>query len=119
VRVLVCDDNVDAADILGILLRAQGHDVKVVYDGLACVRAAMEWKPMVAFLDIGMPDVSGFDIAQQLRKHLGRAIRLVALTAYTGIECRQQASRAGFDVHLTKPAPFDRIVALAANPLPS
>jgi CheY-like chemotaxis protein len=114
-RVLVCDDNADAADTLALLLRAHGHDVKVFYEGRACVREALEWRPSVAFLDIEMPEISGYAVARQLRVALGAAVLLVAVTGYIGSDDKSASLEAGFDTHLTKPAPLDRVLTLAAT----
>ena len=117
-RVLVCDDNSDAADILAMVLRMHGHDVKVFYDGQGCLNEALEWKPSVAFLDIGMPRVDGYTLARQLRANLGATVLLVAVTAYTSAEATQASLEAGFDMHLPKPPVLDQIVRIAAQPRP-
>src|SRR5688500_10246297 len=114
-RVLVCDDNVDGADTLGVLLRSHGHDVKVFYEGGTCLHEALEWKPAIAFLDIGMPDITGYAVARQLRAKYGAEIMLVAVTGYGTIEDRTVSFESGFDMHLLKPAQPDRIVSIAAT----
>jgi CheY-like chemotaxis protein len=111
-RVLVCDDNQDAADTLTLLLRTHGHEVKTAYQGDACLQVALEWRPQIAFLDIGMPDVSGFGVARRLRAELGAEIMLVAITGYASREDKQLANEAGFDLHMSKPADFSRVVAV-------
>jgi PAS domain S-box-containing protein len=102
-RILVADDNRDAADSLARLLSLQGHDVRVAYDGAAALELAAQWRPGVAILDIGMPIVSGFDAARRLRAAHGRAITLIASTGWGQESDRQRAAQAGFDHHLTKP----------------
>jgi CheY-like chemotaxis protein len=114
-RVLVCDDNVDGADTLAVLLRAHGHEVKVFYEGGTCLREALEWKPAIAFLDIGMPDITGYAVARQLRAKFGADIALVAVTGYGTTEDRTVCFESGFDMHLVKPAQPDRIVSIAAT----
>jgi two-component system CheB/CheR fusion protein len=120
-RVLVVDDNGDAADSLGTLLRRAGHDVKVVRDPRLAVDLALEFRPDVALLDIGMPGIDGYELARQLRERLdGRSLHLIALTGYSGHADQQRALQAGFDEHLTKPAPLgtilDFIAAAASAP---
>ena len=114
-RVMVCDDNVDGADTLGMLLRSQGHEVKVFYEGGTCLREALDWKPALAFLDIGMPDMTGYAVARQLRAKYGAEILLVAVTGYGTTEDRTVSFESGFDMHLVKPAQPDRIVSIAAT----
>jgi CheY-like chemotaxis protein len=103
VRVLVADDNRDAADSLGRILALYGYDVRVAYDGAAAIAAAEAFRPAAAVLDIGMPGVNGYDVARALRERHGAALRLVALTGWGQAADRQRASEAGFDHHLTKP----------------
>lgn len=114
-RVLVCDDNPDAADTLAVVLRLHGHDVRVFYEGRTCLREALEWKPAIAFLDIGMPGVTGHGVARQLRGTFGADILLVAVTAYGSTEDRTVSFESGFDMHLVKPVKMDRLVAIAAS----
>lgn len=112
-KVLVCDDNVDGADALAVLLRAHGHDVKAFYSGGTCLHEAMEWKPAIAFLDIGLPDITGYGVARKLRAKFGAEILLVAVTGYDSTEDRTVSAEAGFDMHLAKPVQFDRLVSIA------
>jgi CheY-like chemotaxis protein len=114
-KVLVCDDNVDGADTLAVLLRSHGHDVKVSYAGGTCLREALEWKPAIAFLDIGLPDMTGYGIARHLRANFGSDIMLVAVTGYDTTEDRTVSAEAGFDLHLAKPVQLDRLVSIAAT----
>ena len=102
-RVLVADDNRDAADSLARLLSLYGHDVRVAYDGAQALELAGEWRPAVAILDIGMPLVDGYEAARRLRAKHGRAIALIASTGWGQEADRQRAAQAGFDRHLTKP----------------
>jgi len=103
-RILVADDNRDAADSLQKLLSLSGHDVRVAYDGVEAMRVAGEFSPRVAILDIGMPGVNGYDVARALRGARGDDVALVALTGWGQEHDRARALEAGFDHHLTKPA---------------
>lgn len=114
-RVLVCDDNVDGAETLGVLLRSHGHDVKVFYEGGTGLHEALEWKPAIAFLDIDMQDITGYAVARQLRAKYGAQITLVAVTGYGTTEDRTVSFESGFDIHLPKPAEPDRILSIAAT----
>ncbi|HUG54371.1 MAG TPA: response regulator [Vicinamibacteria bacterium] len=102
-RVLVVEDSVDAAEILGELLGLWGHDVRLAHDGASALRAAREFRPQVILLDIGLPDMDGYAVAHHLRgEDLGGAL-LVALTGYVEAQDRARARQAGFDRHLIKP----------------
>ena len=113
-RILVADDNVDSATSLGQLLSGRGHDVRVVNDGAEALAAARAFQPDVAFLDIGMPRVHGYEVARRLREEsTTRRTLLVALTGWGRDDDRQRAKEAGFDRHLVKPpepAEIDRIL---------
>ena len=115
-RVLVVDDNVDAAEMLALLLQASGHDVRMAHDGLATMQAALEYRPNVVLLDIGLPGMDGFEVAKQLRKQaaLGDVV-LVALTGYGEAVARQRSLEAGFDHHLVKPADFGKVEEILAT----
>ena len=109
-RILVVDDNADAAEMLQAVLEMSGHAVAVAYDGSAALARAASFRPDAVFLDIGLPDQSGFEVAQALRRIDGMdRATLVALTGWGAIEDRQRSSEAGFDAHLTKPADLDRV----------
>jgi PAS domain S-box-containing protein len=112
-RVLVVDDNVDAADSLALLLRLQGHEVQVAYDGLAALAKAEASVPAVAFLDIGMPAMDGHELARAFRARPALAgVRLVALTGWGQPEDRQRTRAAGFDHHLVKPVDAEALAHL-------
>jgi CheY-like chemotaxis protein len=115
-RVLVVDDNVDAADSLAQILRLEGFEVRAAYDGENALHAAAELRPDVAFLDLNMPGMSGYHLASRMRsQQWGRALRLVALTGM-GQKADLAATRgAGFDAHLTKPAAAEDVLRLAAG----
>ena len=109
-RVLVVDDNVDAAESLATLLSISGHEIRMAHDGRSALEAAREFRPDLALLDIGLPGLSGFEVAEQIRREPTLApIVLVAMTGY-GLETDRQRSRdAGFDHHLVKPADFAEV----------
>jgi PAS domain S-box-containing protein len=103
-RVLVVDDNADAAESLAQLLMLKGHEVRVAYDGLSGVETARAFAPDVVLLDIGMPGLDGYAVARRLREQDGAPpMRLVALTGYGQEDDRRRALDAGFDGHLVKP----------------
>lgn len=115
-RVLVADDNVDFATSLAELLRGAGHTVEVVHDGMAALAAARRSAPEVALLDIGMPHLNGYDLARKLRAEPGlRNALLVAITGWGQARDREEAMRAGFDHHLTKPVDPTLLSQLLAN----
>jgi PAS domain S-box-containing protein len=102
-RILVVDDNRDAADSLCMLLKARGHDVRVAYDGLEAVGAAVTFQPEAVLLDIGLPKLSGHEAARRIREALGSGVLIIAVTGWGQEEDRRRAREAGFDHHLTKP----------------
>jgi CheY-like chemotaxis protein len=103
-RILVADDNRDSADTLAMLLRQLGNDVKTVYGGHEAIEAATSWRPNLFVLDIGMPALSGYDVARRLRELPDfRHALLVALTGWGQEEDRRRTQAAGFDYHLVKP----------------
>jgi signal transduction histidine kinase/ActR/RegA family two-component response regulator len=111
VRVLVVDDNEDAAETLADALAAAGHTTAVAPDGPAALRAALEFRPHVALLDIGLPVMDGFELARHFRSdgvHRART-RLVAVTGYGQEHDRQRSAAAGFDDHLVKPVDIDQV----------
>lgn len=103
-RVLVADDNADAAESLCEVLRLLGHDVRVAYDGQQALTMAADFRPDVVLLDIGMPKMNGYETAQQMRAQPWAAsATLVALTGWGHDEDKRRATDAGFDRHFTKP----------------
>ena len=113
VRVLVVEDNVDAAESLAALLRLWNHDVQVVHDGLAAIEAAREQRPEVVLLDIGLPGLDGYQVARRLREDLGldHAL-LVAMTGYGQPEDRRRSREAGIQHHFVKPVEPDVLRSL-------
>jgi CheY-like chemotaxis protein len=103
-RVLVVDDNEDAAELVSEVLSDSGHTVRVAHDGPSALRALAEFSPDLAVLDIGLPVMDGYELAQRIRSlPEGERIRLVALTGYGQSADRSAAEHAGFDEHLVKP----------------
>ena len=103
-RVLVVDDNQDAADSLAALLRMESHDVQVAYDGASAIELARRQPPEVVFLDIGMPGMDGHETARGLRRLPGMTgAKVVALTGWGQEQDRRRSALAGFDLHLVKP----------------
>jgi signal transduction histidine kinase/ActR/RegA family two-component response regulator len=110
-KVLVVDDNRDAADTAAALLEITGYEVRTAYDPASALAALDDFVPDVALLDIGLPGMSGYELAQRLRAHPhGAACRLIALTGYGQADDVELAKRHGFDVHLTKPAQPDVLI---------
>jgi DNA-binding response OmpR family regulator len=105
-RVLVVDDNTDAADSLAMLLQVRGDEVRIAYDGEEALVAEDEFRPQVVLLDIGMPKLSGYDVARRLRALRGAAVFIIAITGWGQEEDRQRAREAGFDHHFTKPVDY-------------
>lgn len=104
-RILVVDDNQDAADSLATLLQLTGYDTRVAHDGLEGVQAAATFRPRVVLLDIGLPKMNGYEAARTIREQpWGRDIALIALTGWGQEEDKRRSREAGFDYHLTKPA---------------
>jgi len=117
-HVLVVDDNRDAAETLAALLASMGHTTAIANDGYQALRMLPGFSPAVVFLDLGMPGMSGYEVAQELRKEPRNAgLRVVALTGWGGAADRERSAQAGFDLHLTKPATLDAIEAALAPAL--
>jgi CheY-like chemotaxis protein len=103
-RVLVVDDNEQAAKVLGMLLQALGNDVQIASDGLSAVEVAARFQPHVVLLDIGMPKLNGFDTARRIRELPdGKQIVLAAVTGWGQEEDKRRSKEAGFDHHIVKP----------------
>ncbi|WP_345815225.1 ATP-binding protein [Paraburkholderia sp. PREW-6R] len=114
-HMLVVDDNRDAADALAMLCRSEGHATRVAYSSAEALEAAPLFAPDVALLDIGLPDIDGYELAKQLRRQGDRKPLLIAITGYgqTGDKLRAQA--AGFDYHFVKPVNIDSLLKLLAS----
>jgi two-component system, sensor histidine kinase len=110
-RAVVCDDAADLRELVADLLRMKGHDVTVVEDGPAAVKAITSLKPDVALIDIGLPDMDGYEVARTLRRDMtDHRVRLIAMTGYGQATDRAAALTAGFDAHIVKPASADKIM---------
>jgi PAS domain S-box-containing protein len=120
-RVLVVDDNRDSAESMALLLRLVGHEVRVAFDGPDALEAAARFRPDLVLLDIGLPGMTGYDVARRLRSSTAaRGVVLVAMTGYGQEEDRGESRRAGFDMHLTKPVELEDLrKALDAAPGPA
>jgi PAS domain S-box-containing protein len=116
-RILVVDDNQDAANSLATLLRIKGHDVRTAYDGISAVDVAALYQPDVILLDVGLPRLNGFDAARRIREsEHGKHAVLVALTGWGHAEDRRRSKEAGFDHHLVKPADPNVLDTLLNSP---
>jgi CheY-like chemotaxis protein len=103
-RILVVDDNVDAAQALGMLLELEGNEVALAHNGAEAAERAAEFLPEIIFLDVGLPDIDGLEVCRRLRRSAqGRRTTIVALTGWGSAEDMQRTADAGFDGHLTKP----------------
>lgn len=109
-KILLVDDNTDAASTLAMALRMVGFDVRTAADGLTALRIAEDFCPDVALLDIGLPVMDGYELAERMRKRCGSATKLVALTGYGQRSDRLRATEAGFDAHLVKPVDFSDVL---------
>jgi CheY-like chemotaxis protein len=115
-RILVVDDNVDAAEALAELLRDYGHDVRAVHDGPSAIEQAGLHRPDIVLLDIGMPGFDGYEVARRMRTELGLTSTLVAVTGYGEARHRRQSRDAGFDQHVTKPVDVRKLETLLKLP---
>jgi PAS domain S-box-containing protein len=115
-RVLVVDDNVDTAESLTMLVQALGHDVRTTHDGSAAQQVALDYRPNVVLLDIGLPGIDGYEVARWIRQQavLQGAV-LVAMTGYGQESDRQRSHDAGFDFHLVKPTDFGKLQEILAT----
>jgi PAS domain S-box-containing protein len=114
-RVLVVDDNRDAAEMMALLLGMLGHEVRLAHDGLEAVEVTAVFKPHVVLLDIGLPKLNGYEAAQRIRAQPAPQPVLVALTGWGQEEDRRKAVDAGFDVHFIKPVDHDVLAKLIAE----
>jgi CheY-like chemotaxis protein len=115
-RILVVDDNTDAAQSLAVLLRLRGHEVQVALGGAEALRMVADCLPELVFLDIGMPDIDGYEVARRLRSRFNSELTLVALTGWGTEQDRRKSREAGFDHHLTKPVELAAVEAVMAAP---
>ena len=116
-RVLVVDDNEDAAETLAHTLEAMGHRVQVAFDGKTALDVAATFHPEVALLDIGLPVMDGYELASRLKRMPGGAdVRLIAVTGYGQARDRAAALQAGFSEHVVKPVDVLKLGNLIATP---
>ena len=109
-RAVVCDDAADLRELVADLLRMKGHEVTIVEDGPSAVRVITAEKPDVALIDIGLPEMDGYEVARTLRRDMTHRVRLIAMTGYGQASDRAAALQAGFDAHIVKPASADKIM---------
>jgi signal transduction histidine kinase/CheY-like chemotaxis protein len=115
-RLLVVDDNQDAADSLAMLLRLRGYEVRIAHNGPTALELVNDYRPELVFLDIGMPGMDGYEEARRLRRQPGlESVRLAALTGWGQKEHRRRTAEAGFDHHLVKPVEPKALEELLAN----
>jgi PAS domain S-box-containing protein len=115
-RVLIVDDNRDSAESLAMLLELAGHRVRVALDGPSAIETALDFQPRILLLDIEMPDMSGYEVAQRIREQpITNKALLVAMTGYATDSDRRQCKEAGFDHHLVKPVDFEALQQLLAS----
>ena len=114
-RVLIVDDNEDLADSLAALLTIMGHDVRVAYSGLTALQLVGDLDPNLVFLDIGLPELDGYEIAKRMRRTVARNTRLVALTGYSSEDDLRRSREAGFDEHVVKPASMHVLEGITAR----
>jgi len=112
-RLLVVDDNKDAAESMSMLLEMWGHEVAFAFDGPSALETAEQWQPEAVFLDIGLPGMDGYEVAERLRElpHAKDAV-LIAITGYGQDDDRMRSRRAGIDHHLVKPVAPDALRSL-------
>jgi CheY-like chemotaxis protein len=115
-RVLVVDDNRDAAATLAMMLSLMGHDTRTAHDGLQAVELAEAFVPDVLLLDLGLPKLNGYDACRRIREQpWGKGIFIVAVTGWGQEEDRNRSREAGFDHHLVKPVDFASLAKLLAE----
>lgn len=112
-RLLVVDDNKDAAESMSMLLEMWGHEVAFAYDGPTALQTAQQWQPEAVFLDIGLPGMDGYEVAERLRElPQAKDAVLIAITGYGQEDDRLRSRRAGIDHHLVKPVAPDALRSL-------
>ncbi len=112
-KILVLDDETDAACLLGQFLTERGYEVSVAHDGLAAIQLAKKFEPDMILVDIGLPDMDGYEVAEMLCNDASvPSCRLVALTGYGDPEYRWRSAKGGFEEHLVKPVDLELLVRL-------
>ena len=116
-RILVVDDSKDGADSLSVVLQMMGAESRAVYDGPSALASIRTFAPTTVLLDIGMPDMDGYEVARQIRADPGLAsVRLIALTGWGAEGDRRRTRESGFDEHWVKPVEPERLMALVRGP---
>ena len=119
-RIVIVEDSRDSREMLRYMLEHAGHEVHAAGDGPQGVDAALRLEPDVALIDVGLPQLDGYEVAKRIRADASADMLLVALTGYGLAEDRERAIAAGFDLHLVKPIDFDRLFdILATAPRPA
>ncbi len=109
-RILLVDDNIDGAVMMGELVKMMGYDVQVEYDGAKSIETAKKWHPDVVILDIGMPMMNGYEVASRLRRDPETSsARIIALTGLGRMDAENESSLEDFDRHLVKPVDFEQL----------
>ncbi|HET9108408.1 MAG TPA: response regulator [Steroidobacteraceae bacterium] len=112
-RLLVVDDNKDAAESMSMLLEMWGHEVAFAYDGPSALETAQRWQPEAIFLDIGLPGMDGYELAERMREMpQAKDAMLIAITGYGQEDDRLRSRKAGIDHHLVKPVAPDALLSL-------
>jgi CheY-like chemotaxis protein len=115
-RILIVDDSADGAESLAMLLRLSGHETHKAHDGVEALEASERLRPDVVLLDIGLPQLSGYEVCRRLRREpWANGVVLVAMTGWGQDEDRQQSRDAGFDAHMVKPVDHDALLAFLAS----
>jgi signal transduction histidine kinase len=114
-RVLIVDDNRDAAEMLAEVLSAIGHDTRIAHDGPSALAMLADFSPHVALLDIGLPVMDGYELAQRIRERHGAKMRILAVTGYGQESDRRRSLEAGFDAHLVKPLDLDAVMKVVTQ----
>jgi two-component system CheB/CheR fusion protein len=114
-RVLVIEDDEDTRDLVRLMLERDGHHVDTAASGAQGVDLALLTSPDVVLVDIGLPSVDGYAVAQRIRAGLGGSVLLVAVTGYGREDDRRRAAGAGFDMHLVKPVDYESLVRLVSD----
>jgi CheY-like chemotaxis protein len=117
-QILIADDNRDSADSLAMILQAEGHDAQTAYDGQAALNAALATRPQVAILDLGMPRLDGFFVAEAILRAAPQTL-LIAVTGYGDAQNVARCRAAGFSHHLTKPIELQPLIDLLAAHRPA
>ena len=113
-RILIVDDNIDAADLLEVILRMDGHEVRSAADGQTAIQIASEFQPEVCLLDIGLPDLDGYEVARQIRSQIPTAL-IIAISGWGRVEDRRRSQAAGFNHHFVKPVKVRDLQKLIAE----